>query len=203
VTAAYEHSKSGSVATLPGVELNLGLTDFLEVELEVPFLHTSAGAFGLGDVSMTLKWLVVKERRRLPALVLGMETAFPTGSVRRGLGEGAYELKPFVAALKTLGPLVLQGNIGWSHVLADRSGEGAESIVGGVSIAVPLIGRKLYGFAELSGSKAVPHRELIVTVAPGLKWLSNDETFVAVALPIPLSGEARGVGILTQFQWGF
>ena len=146
---------------------------------------------------------VLRHLDSLPALVLGIEAAFPTGSVRRGLGAGAYELRPFLAALKVFGPVVLQGNIGWSRVLASRSRIHGESIVGGISISAPLIARKLYGFAELSGSKVVNRWESIVTVAPGLKWLWSDGTSVTVALPIPLSGNGLGFGIVTQFERGF
>jgi hypothetical protein len=174
------------------------------VELEVPLLYTTAGskAYGLGDVSTTFKFLILEERKHSPALVLGIEAEFPTGSVRRELGDGNYELTPFLAALKTIGVVVLQGNIGWSRVVASRNEEHEQNIVGGVSLAAPLQ-RRLYGFAELSGSKVLNRRESIVTLAPGLKWFWSNETFVAVALPIPVSGAGRGVGIVTQCQWGF
>lgn len=205
LAADYERSKGSTLAHLPVVGLNLGLTDFLDVTLEVPFLSTSdkRTVYGLGDVSATFKWLVVEERKRLPALVLGMEGAFPTGSVRRGLGGGAYELRPFLAALKTFGPVVVQGNIGWSRLLTARRGECGESIDAGVSLAAPLIARKLYGFAELSGSKVVNRRTSIVTVAPGLRWIWSSGTSVTVALPIPVSGDGSGVGIATSFEWEF
>lgn len=203
--ANYEQLENGTVTQLPTIELNLGLTDCFDVALEAPFLHNRGETTesGLGDVSTTFKWLLVKERTQLPALVLGVEAEFPTGSVRRELGDGDYVLTPFLAALKTFGLVVVQGNIGWSQVVASRNGEDEQNIVGGISIAAPLIGRKLYGFAELSGSKVINRAASITSVAPGLKWLWSDETFVAVALPIPVGGVGRGVGVLTQFQWGF
>lgn len=140
LTANYECAEGIMFAHLPAVSLNAGLRDFFDVEVEVPFVYTSAGssAFGLGDVNAIVKWLVVKERMRLPALVLGLEAVFPTGSIRRGWGEGDYEFRPFLAALKMFGPLTLQGNLGWSRVLASHSGEHGGIILGGISIAMPL-----------------------------------------------------------------
>jgi hypothetical protein len=205
LTMDYERTDSDKVARLPSMELNLGITDAFDVALEVPLLYTSgeSRAYGLGDISTSFKWLVVRGGKHLPALVLGMEAQFPTGSVRRQLGAGEYVLTPSLAGLKTFGPVVVQGSIGWSQVVASRNGEHEQNMVGGISIAAPLIERKLYGFAELSGSKVINRAEWSTTVAPGLKWLWSDETFVAVALPIPVEGVGRGVGILTQFQWGF
>jgi hypothetical protein len=80
-------------------------------------------------------------------------------------------------------------------------------MLGGISIAGPLLTRKRYGFAELSGSKVVNRQESIITVAPGLRWLRSNGPSVAVAAPIPVSGGGSGgrsgVGITTQFDWGF
>lgn len=202
---SYEQLEDGTVTQLPTIELNLGLTDFFDMAVEVPFLHTGGetSEHGFGDVSATFKWLLVRERIRLPALVLGLEAEFPTGSVRRELGEGNYEATPFLAALKTFGPVVVQGNIGWSQVVASRNGQHEQNIVGGISVAAPIIERKLYGFAEVSGRKVINRADSITTVAPGLKFLWSGETFVAVAMPIPVRGAARGIGVVTQFQWGF
>jgi hypothetical protein len=142
------------------MELNLGLTDFLDVQMDVPFLYASAEpkAFGLGDIAATCKWLFLPERDHSPAFVLGTEATFPTGSVRRGLREGNYEVAPFLAALKTFGGAVVQGNIGWSRVLASRSDKYKPRIVDAISVAVPVIKKKLYGIAEFTGSKMLQRR---------------------------------------------
>ena len=85
--------------------------------MNVPMAYHDEGnetSYGIGDVSAILKYLAVRPSPSVPAVVLGLETQFPTGNQHLGLGTGAYELTPYVALLKDFGPLLVQGNVGWS-----------------------------------------------------------------------------------------
>jgi hypothetical protein len=201
LTTDYREQDQGErVGALPRLDVFYGLIERVGVELSIPFAyHRDAERedYGIGDVSVALKYLVLEHGAKWPAVVVGVESGFPTGSTSRGLGEGAYELTPFVALLKDFGPCSLQGNIGWSKQV---SGEHNERVVYNWAFAVPLCERKVYLLAELNGAAGSSPE---VAVAPGIKYNFTHEMFVGVAVPIGLNTHTPDWGIVTQFQVGF
>jgi hypothetical protein len=103
LTTDYRRRDSEAVGTLPNLEVYYGLVDRLGASLSIPVAYTNQNAsshYGLGDVSASLKYLILRIGPALPALVLGLETTFPTANRTLGLGDGAYELAPNLALLK-------------------------------------------------------------------------------------------------------
>src|SRR3982751_940673 len=79
------------------VELDFGLSNDLEIGIEVPVLtllssraQRSHSITGIGDTNLSAKYNFRREREhsRWPALALAMNIELPTGDVKRQLGSG-------------------------------------------------------------------------------------------------------------------
>jgi hypothetical protein len=198
-TADYRKKDGEVTAALPRFDIFYGLAERLGAELSVPLAYHQAdtGAYGFGDVSLGLKYLVVEHQKNVPAVVFGLEAGFPTGEADRELGEGAFELTPFVALLKDFDLFSLQGNFGWSKQ-ASRPRE--DRWVYNWAFAVPLFDHKLHLLTEFNGDWG---RRPQTAVAPGLKYNFTGETFIGLAAPIGLNRHTAEWGIVSQFQTGF
>jgi hypothetical protein len=186
--------------TLPYIEACFGLIERFGATLNVPLAYhkeVTGAQYGLGDVSVRLKYLAFRHRSSTPAVVFGLKTAFPSGRHRAGLGEGACELTPYVAFLKELGPLLVQGDIGWSKkVTANREA----AWVYNWAAAVPVCHRKLYLLTEINGDWGRPNH---TAVAPGFKYFFSERFSAGAVAPIGLNRHTEAWGIVTQFQFEF
>jgi hypothetical protein len=199
LTTDYRKKDSEVMAVLPRVDVFYGLVERVGVELSVPMAYhkgEAGGDYGVGDLSLGLKYVIVEHQRNVPAVVVGLEAGFPTGNQDRELGEGAYELTPFVALLKDFGPFSIQGNFGWAwQVTAARQ----DQLNYNWAVAVPAFNRRLHFLAELNGDLGRLHSS---TLAPGLKYNIKGETTIGLAVPIGLNSSAPNWGIVAQFQIG-
>ena len=183
---------------LPYAEACFGLIERLGATVNVPMAYHNEGggaSYGFGDVSAILKYLAVRPSPSVPAVVLGLEAQFPTGNEHLGLGTGAYELTPYVALLKDFGPLLLQGNVGWSKQV---TGNQEAASVYNWAIAVPAYRRELYLLTEINGDWGRPNH---AAIAPGIKYLFSAKFSVGVAAPVGLNKNTAAWGIVTQFQY--
>jgi hypothetical protein len=199
VTTEYAKHGSEKFGLLPNIQVFYGLVERLGAELSVPLAYHAGERtdYGIGDISVALKYLVVEPVRNWPAVVVGVEAGFPTGSESRELGEGAYELTPFVALLKDFGPFTVQGNFGWSkQVSAGR----VDRFVYNWALAIPVLEKKVHLLAEINGDWG---REQHAAFTPGIKYNFTDEMFVGVAVPLGLNENTPDWGVVTQFQIGF
>ena len=133
----------------------------------------------------------------LLAVVFGLEAQFPTGNEHLGLGTGAYELTPYVALFKEFGPLLVQGNIGWSKQV---TGSRENACVCNWAASVPLYKRELYLLTEINGDWGSANQ---AAISPGIKYLLSEKFSVAVAAPIGLNRQTEAWEIVTQFQLEF
>jgi hypothetical protein len=199
LTTDYRRKESEAVAFLPRVDVFYGLVERVGVELTVPMAYhkgEAGRAYGVGDLSLGVKYVIVEHQRNVPAVVVGLEAGFPTGNQGRELGEGAYELTPFVALLKDFGPFSVQGNFGWARqVTAARADQWGYNW----ALAVPVCNRKLHLLAELNGDWG---RFPSSTLSPGVKYNLKGETAIGLAVPIGVSGNAPDWGVVAQFQMG-
>jgi hypothetical protein len=197
-----EYRERGSEAngSLPYVEACFGLIKSFGATVNVPFAYqkeTADKQQGLGDISARLKFLAVRPNANTPAVVLGLQTIFPTGDHRVGLGEGAYELTPYVALLKEFGPFLVQGDIGWSKQVA---GERKAAWTYNWAAAAPVYRRNLYLLTEINGDWGSPNH---AAVAPGFKYLFSDRFSAGAVVPMGLNRHTDAWGLVTQFQFEF
>ena len=197
-----EYRERGAEAngTLPYVEACFGLIERFGATVNVPFAYRKEPAdeqHGLGDISVRLKFLAVRPTSNFPAIVLGLQAVFPTGDHSVGLGEGAYELTPYVAFLKEFGPLLVQGDLGWSkQVTGDRTTAWTYNW----AAALPVYRRKIYLLTEINGDWGSPNHSAI---APGFKYLFSDRFSAGAVVPIGLNRHTEAWGVVTQFQFEF
>jgi hypothetical protein len=128
VAAFYQsatHSDSGGLA----VAVNVGLFHNLEASiagtlaLDDPADGGVRG--GLGDSFLAVKYRFLDEAPPWPALLTRFTLQLPTGDETRGLGEGDVNVGLLLAASRTLGPVTLTGNVGYTIT----TGEGDADVV--------------------------------------------------------------------------
>jgi hypothetical protein len=139
---------------MPLFDLNYGFFPNVQLKVEFPllFVHPEDGSqqLGLGDTLIGVKWRFFEEGQRSPQLGIYPQALLPTGSSRRGLGEGRPSFLLPLMAQKTWGKATLYGDIGY----VAQTGEGARNFwYGGAVFLYELTeGLKLGG--ELFGNSA-------------------------------------------------
>ncbi len=111
VGGLYQDSGSSISRAVPFTELVYGLTERWEVSAEAMGLSKS-GEYGLGDMVLGTKYVVLPENEQRPGVALSFETALPTGDEDKGLGAGAPEYEVRFRAQKTFGWFTPIVNIG-------------------------------------------------------------------------------------------
>jgi hypothetical protein len=200
LTTDYRRGDGEAVGALPNLQVFYGIVERLGTSLSIPMSYTKPDAsshYGLGDISTSLKYLVVRPGPTVPAVVLGLEAVFPTGNRKLGLGAGAYALAPNLALLKDFGPFCVQGNFAWAKPVNARR---ADLWTYGWAVSAPLIRNKVYLLAEIQGDWGSPNH---TTLAPGIKYYFTDKFTVGLAVPVGLNKNTEGWGIVTQFQIEF
>ena len=162
-----------------------------------------SSATGIGDVEVTLKRLMAGDGRERVAVVLGLEGGLPTGNEADELGEGAWELTPFVALLRDFGSWSLQGNAGWSTQLGAGSGDGESAWLCNVALATPEATSRFHFIAELNGAWSDSAGASPLSAACGAKWQVGEGGFFALAVPVGLNSDAEDWGVVTQYQFQF
>jgi len=97
-----------------------GLTENIEVSCELPFdiLRPKEGTDeeGLGDINLVIKTLFLPEREATPSLLLKTVVKLETGNEDDGLGSGDEDVGLILAATKSVGPITIHGNAGYTFV---------------------------------------------------------------------------------------
>jgi hypothetical protein len=182
MTATYHADVFEPATALPRAQLFCGFSRRWGGEVDVP-LAREEGRYGVASAALAVKYKLRGETLRIPALVLGMETTFPTGQ-----GEGGVEVTPFIAFLKQVYGLSLQGNIGAGN--RHRAYNGA--------VAVPL---RHSGFALVGEVNAESSRSgTMKAFSPGVHYALGRNRYVALALPISASQGSARAGLVFQFQ---
>jgi len=107
-----------------GPGLNIGLLPRLEGTVATAFVlldpEDKRRRAGPGDSLVRLKYRLLDEAPRLPALMAAVTVRVPTGDEARGLGEEGVDVQPLAVASKTFGAVTLTVNAGYTFVTRDR-----------------------------------------------------------------------------------
>jgi hypothetical protein len=124
VGADWARNVDDQAAALKGV-LSAGLLPRLELRVESQALvvdpdgeRANAGA---GDTVLGVKYRILDEAGRLPAVLIGGVVRVPTGDEERGLGDEDVDAGIVLALSKSWGPLTLTWNGGYAFVTRGRS----------------------------------------------------------------------------------
>ena len=200
VSGSYLWRDATGSGSLPRAQLFFGIANRWGAEIEVPlaFAKEATEHYGVGDVSATLKYLARKPGSRSPGIVLGLETAFPSGNVDKGLGEGVLEAAPFVALVQTSGRFVLQGNFGYSIVHQVRETDARNQFFYNSAVAFRLQHIRSFLLGEINGTRTATRSQ--IAFSPGMKYNFTPQRYVALALPIGLNSQTPRLGIVLQLQ---
>jgi hypothetical protein len=115
----FQTSPNGKEYALP-MAIEFGVFHHLEVLIEpVPFtsIHpkTGASATGVGDLETTLCYLIIEEKKYVPALAIAGEIKFPTAQNTQ-IGSGEYDYRFYAVASKRFGNVDLHINLGYNIV---------------------------------------------------------------------------------------
>jgi hypothetical protein len=116
-TFEYQTSKDGYERAAP-LGFEYGITNRVSLLVE-PVFYTSIhpkltkSATGLGDLEATLSYLVVEERRKLPALMIAGELKAPTAR-NAIIGTGKTDFAAYLFASKRFGKFDTHANIGYT-----------------------------------------------------------------------------------------
>jgi hypothetical protein len=113
----FQTSANGTEYALP-MAVEFGVFHHLEVLIEpVPFtsIRPKGGesATGMGDLETTLTYLIVEEKKYVPALALAGEIKIPTARNSQ-IGSGQYDYRIYGIASKRLGNVDLHLNVGYN-----------------------------------------------------------------------------------------
>jgi len=114
------NTKTGLSGTAPHFELNYGASSNLMLHIITPLNYSKprgAGAlYGLGDIELGFKYRFVKEKGAMPEVGTFPHLEVPTGSRRRGLGNGRPQVFIPIWVLKSFGPWATYGGAGlWTN----------------------------------------------------------------------------------------
>lgn len=190
-----------NLLTIPRLQAFFGIMDRLGGEVSVPYVHRKEGEeseTGFGDISLGLKYLLVKEALAMPALVGIFELGIPTGDEEKGLGEGKTEFNAALGWVKRMGEHTVQGTFGYSTDDQDIE----ENVSYNASWAVP-VGKGVHVYAEFLGERALKEGAHRLALGPGIKYNVTPRLFVALGAPVGLTEKADDYRIVSQVQVGF
>ena len=117
IAAAYQSAADGDSGDL-AVAVNVGLLENLEASvagtLALDDPADGGAQSGLGDTFLGVKYRFLDEAPPWPALLARVTLRLPTGDETRGLGDGDVSVGLLLAASRTLGPVTLTGNVGYT-----------------------------------------------------------------------------------------
>jgi hypothetical protein len=158
----YQHSGDGSETALP-MAIEYGISNRLELLVE-PVLFTSirpkAGshANGVGDVEVTLTYLMRRETPRTPGFAFAGEVKLPTAR-NVLIGTGKTDFAGYLIASKQFGRLVTHANIGYT-IVGQPVGAQLDNIMNGAVAAELAVADRTVLFSEILGNSAAAQNAL-------------------------------------------
>ncbi len=179
----YLRAEDGRETEL-GMDAEYGLSARLQLGAELPWVRSAPQgaprAAGLGDVSVSVLYTVLRTARRIVSLYA--EVQFPSGDPARGLGEGTTTYHPALLASQRIGPGVeLYLNLGGEFTEGDRA-------VSYTGAGVARLHRAVAAVLELTGRSGHRHGGHLI---PGLYWIPSNDFQIALGTPIGY-GDAAG-----------
>jgi hypothetical protein len=117
IASQYMDGRGGFTGSEPQVEFNYGAAPNLQVHFIAPFAYNDPilgpGQWGYGDTEFGLKYRFIQETKSTPMVGIFPLVEAPTGSVRRGLGNGAAQFFLPVWIQKTFGAWSSYGGGGY------------------------------------------------------------------------------------------
>jgi hypothetical protein len=163
-------------------------------EIAVPFANESGppSARGVGDVELSVKYVLAHQPSALFIISGGLETALPTGDSEIGIGSGTWKLSPYLAAGKGFEAFYIQSSVKYETPLP--SDEGDSELLYNLAFTLPLTKEKkgLIPMLEFNGvtvPRARGKTELFLTPQLYLGLVRRGHIAFSFGGQIPVSGE--------------
>lgn len=203
VTHALRYEQGPGERTFEdALDLQFGLTDRLQVQVEVPgkgVLSSAGLATGLGNLEVGATYNFYSDRRRELALTAVLELGLPTAL--DGVEPSAYSIRPIFIAYKGVGPLYVNVSVSPEMIFPTESVEpevGVHAVVGLMFPLGPIVPTLEIGtdFEDLgAGTKTV------VAVAPGLTWLPRKDIQIGAAGLVGFTRSSQETGAFLLAIW--
>jgi hypothetical protein len=155
----WQRPDPGSAQLLVPILFKIGLGKRLQLDVAPGWAWLGpdgARQGGFSDAAIGVKWQIGEGLPVLADLAIQPTLKLPTGRVDRGTGTGTTDLNVLLISSRTLGPVSLDLNVGYTR----RSGHGADAPTGAtvwtVSSGFPVAGRlswaaEIFGYPGTSG----------------------------------------------------
>lgn len=208
------------------LELEYGLTKWLELEVEVPWLWAEVefagqdeSVSGLGDVELGAIFQILREEEGsiLPTVALGFEASLPTGDYKDGLGKDTTTYGIGLNASRKVNNWFfhLAGAFEWATDAKEFEADeneteefdaiefeyGAAAVYAGIE-DVELIVELTGEYEEEDGEDGIEEEsELYLT--PGIRFEVADEMELGFGFPLGMNEDAADWGIALKFiaEW--
>jgi hypothetical protein len=116
---------------------------------------------GMTDLVVGVKWRVADDAGVLGTFAIQTTAALPTGSAESGTGTGETAVNLLAISSRTIGPVSLDLNVGYTHRTGDGSAVPTSDWLWTVSTGIPLVGNlgmgaEVYGIPASSGPAGRP-----------------------------------------------
>ncbi len=186
------------------LEFEYGITDYLQVQLELPFNfhHTSDDrAQGLGNVAVGVGWNVLNCPESGWAASIGYEIGLPEATT--GAGENAFIHEPFFVAYREFDCLAI--NFSATLEVEDPRERGEETTVASELAVAMIKPSSRYDFTYLlEFGVEVEEDATEAKLAPGMYWQPHWAIWeFGVSLPIGLTEDTPDIGVFALFTLEF
>jgi hypothetical protein len=196
-----DHAGDGTYSQIPAFELNYGAAPNLQLHVILPFAYvTPEDNFGMGDMEVGAKYRFIKEGKRRPEVGTFTMLEVPTGSARKGLGNGQVWARLPVWIQKTVGPWTTYGGVGYqvNHAPWMKDSLFAGWLVQRRFSKRWTIGTEVYH----QEAQAIGTRQTTF-VDPGGYYYFTDNLQLLFMLGHTITGERHTVGYLgLYYTWG-
>lgn len=133
-----------------------GLTDNLELSVEIPYLFhnpkTEDSEDGIGDLNLVAKYLLIQEGDKNPAFTVKGVVKLDNGDYDKGLGSGDKDYSLFAVASKTISQVTIHGHAGYTWVGDEEDSNLRDITLYGIAFDYA-VAEPLHILAELNGNR--------------------------------------------------
>jgi hypothetical protein len=224
------------LSLLGQMQLYYGLFPRTEVYLVMPYLHNwarnvnqagplgqrNADFGGLGDISLTAKYLLLDEQPNFPAVAGILTTTFPTGPHRHlnpgnlgtdQLGQGSYVFTPGLNFFKYVPPVLLYVNLWYTMstgaTVAGSRNYSPDRVTVNLAVEWPLVPHRLiflwemvsyFDAGRLLGPRSNQAPQALVSTLPGLEFMASQDWAFVAGVQIGLFGKNTSCNLTPNFS---
>lgn len=131
----------------------IGLASHVQLTLQAPVALAPAGATGIGDLSVGVKWRLIDHHPVLGDFAVLPSVKLPTGDAARGTGTGTTDGGLVLISSRNIGDVSLDLNLGYTRRSGDGTAAPKDATLWTASFGGPVRGALGWG-AELFGLPA-------------------------------------------------